>query len=46
MPVARAQMLSIKADRMLDVCSGAIKSPAVVLINNGKIEAINPKRDC
>ncbi|MFT4654009.1 MAG: imidazolonepropionase-like amidohydrolase [Patiriisocius sp.] len=43
MPMAVAQMLVIKADRMLDVRSGTIKSPAIVLIKNGKIEAINPK---
>lgn len=43
MPMATAQMLVIKADRMLDVRSGSIESPAVLLINNGKIEAINPK---
>ncbi len=42
-PLANAQMLAIKADRLLDVRSGKIQSSVVVLINNGKIEAINPK---
>lgn len=42
-PMASAQMLVIKADRMLDVRSGDIISPAVVIVNNGKIEAINPR---
>lgn len=43
LPLATAEILIIKADRMLDVRSGRITSPAVVVVNNGKIEAINPK---
>jgi imidazolonepropionase-like amidohydrolase len=37
-----AQMLAIKADRMLDVRSGEIESPALLLVNNGNIVAVNP----
>lgn len=42
-PMTSAQTLVIKAERMLDVRSGNIISPAVVIVSNGKIEAINPK---
>lgn len=41
--LASAQSLAIKADRMLDVRTGKIIYPAVIVINQGKIEAINPK---
>lgn len=37
-----AQMLAIKAERMLDVKSGKIESPALLLVNNGNIVAVNP----
>jgi imidazolonepropionase-like amidohydrolase len=37
-----AHMLAIKADRMLDVRSGEIESPALLLVNNGNIVAVNP----
>jgi imidazolonepropionase-like amidohydrolase len=37
-----AQVLAIKADNMLDVVSGKLVSPAVILVNNGVIESINP----
>lgn len=40
--VAVAQDIVIKADRMLDVQSGKTVSPAVIVVNNGKIAAINP----
>ncbi|MDX1570878.1 MAG: amidohydrolase family protein [Xanthomonadales bacterium] len=33
----------IKADRMVDVASGEIVSPAVILERNGRIDAINPE---
>lgn len=39
---ASAQMLAIRADRMLEVTSGEIISPALVLVKNGNIAAINP----
>ena len=32
----------IKADHMLDVRSGKLTSPAVILIKNGLIAAVNP----
>lgn len=38
-----AQEIVIKADRMLDVQSGKIVSPAVIVVNNGNIAAINPR---
>lgn len=37
-----AQMIVVKADSMLDVASGKLVSPAVILINDGIIESINP----
>lgn len=39
---ASAQMLAIKADKMVDVVSGKLVSPAVIVVNNGVIESINP----
>lgn len=41
--LASAQNLVIKADRMLDVRSGKMVSEAVIVVNNGKITAINPQ---
>ncbi len=37
-----AQSLVIRADRMLDVDSGEFVSPAVVVVENGRIQGINP----
>jgi imidazolonepropionase-like amidohydrolase len=37
-----AQMLAIKAERMLDVRSGEMQSPVLLLVSNGKIVAVNP----
>lgn len=42
-PLASAQPYAIKADRMLDVRTGKILSPAVIVIEQGKIKAINPR---
>lgn len=42
-PLASAQPYAIKADRMLDVRTGKIISPAVIVIEQGKIKAINPR---
>lgn len=39
---AMAQMTVINADRMLDVRSGKMTSPATIVIENGLITAINP----
>lgn len=41
--VASAQDIVIKADRMLDVQSGKIVSPTVIVVSNGNIAAINPQ---
>ena len=38
-----AQSVLIKADRMLDVRTGKIISPASIMVEDGKITAINPK---
>jgi len=38
-----AQTLAIKASNMLDVKSGKLISPAVILVQDGLITAINPK---
>lgn len=37
-----AQMVVVKADSMVDVVSGKLVSPAVILVNNGVIESVNP----
>ena len=37
-----AQTLAVKAERMLDVRSGKIQSPALLIVSNGNIVAINP----
>lgn len=42
-PLASAQPYAIKADRMLNVRTGKIISPAVIVIEQGKIKAINPR---
>ncbi|GAB2686534.1 metal-dependent hydrolase family protein [Aliiglaciecola aliphaticivorans] len=42
-PIVSAQMVVIKAERMLDVRSGELISPALIVVNKGKIEEINPK---
>lgn len=39
---ASAQMFALKAEQMLDVTSGELKSPAIIVVNNGIIESINP----
>ena len=39
---AAAQVLAIKADSMVDVVSGKLVSPAVIVVNSGVIESINP----
>ena len=39
---ASAQMFAVKADSMVNVVSGKLVSPAVVVVNNGVIESINP----
>ena len=40
--VARAEPLVVAAARMLDVTSGRIVSPAVVVVEQGRITAVNP----
>ena len=40
---AQAQLTLIKADRMLDVRSGKILSPASLVVENGLITEINPE---
>ncbi len=41
---ATAQPLIVKADRMLDVESGEVMSPAVVVVAEGRIQRVNPDR--
>jgi imidazolonepropionase-like amidohydrolase len=41
-PVAMAQPLILRADRMLDVVTGRVVRPAVVVVRDGRIAAINP----
>lgn len=40
---AHAQMLVVKAQSMVDLTNGKLVSPAVIVVNNGIIESINPK---
>lgn len=37
-----SQTFAIKSDQMLDVMTGEIHSPAVIVVKNGVIDAINP----
>lgn len=40
---AHAQMLVVKAQSMVDLTNGKLVTPAVIVVNNGIIESINPK---
>ena len=42
---ASAQPLVIRADRMLDVESGEIVRPAVVVVEDGRIQSVNPAQE-
>ena len=41
---ASAQALVVRADRMLDVDSGEVVEPAVVVVEGGRIQSVNPDR--
>ena len=41
---ASAQPLVVRADRMLDIESGEVISPAVVVVEGGRIQSVNPER--
>lgn len=41
--VLRAETVVLKADRMFNAMTGTIVSPAVVVVSDGMIEAVNPK---